>query len=162
MAAVGLLGSVASAWAAQPGFKQAQAFLQQHCHECHGPTKAKADLDLTRFKDESRLLQDLKTWRSVLQQVNTGEMPPKKAKSHPSAADVTAFNAALEGAIAKAQAKAPVDPGRVTARRLNRTEYDNTVRDLLSTDFSASENFPAGTEIAPAVVDGAAGVNSAE
>lgn len=144
--------ALAAAWAAlstlgvlgaQPGFKQAQAFLQQHCHECHGPTKAKADLDLTKFKDESRLLQDLKTWRSVLQQVNTGEMPPKKARSHPSAADVTAFNAAVEGAIAKAQSKAPVDPGRVTARRLNRTEYDNTVRDLLSTDFSASENFPA-------------------
>jgi len=143
LAALACSASWRTATAAQPGFKQAQAFLQQHCHECHGPTKAKADLDLSRFKDESRLLQDIKTWRSVLQQVNTGEMPPKKAKSHPSATDVTAFNTALENAIAKAQSKAPVDPGRVTARRLNRTEYDNTVRDLLSTDFSASENFPA-------------------
>ncbi len=125
------------------GFKDAQAFLRQHCHECHGPAKAKADLDLTRFKDEGRILQDIKTWRSVLQQVNTGEMPPKKAKSHPTAAEVTSFNGGIEKAIAKAQAAAPVDPGRVTARRLNRTEYDNTVRDLLSADFSASENFPA-------------------
>ena len=34
------------------------------------------------------------------------------------------------------------DPGRVTARRLNRAEYTNTIRDLLAVDFRADRNFP--------------------
>jgi len=35
------------------------------------------------------------------------------------------------------------DPGRVTARRLNRTEYNNTIRDLLAVDFQPAADFPA-------------------
>src|SRR5262249_54829019 len=48
----------------------------------------------------------------------------------------------IEGALARADAEAPPDPGRVTARRLNRTEYDNTVRDLLGVDLHAAADFP--------------------
>jgi hypothetical protein len=130
--------------AREPGFKDtALPFLEKHCLECHGRSKTKGDLNLTRHRDDSRVLEDVQLWRSVLQQVNTGEMPPKKAPSQPTPEEITAFNKALENSIDKAEAKRPPDPGRVTARRLNRTEYDNTVRDLVGADFSASENFPA-------------------
>jgi len=118
-------------------------FLEQHCYECHGGKKTKADLDLKAIRDDSRILQDLKLWRGVLQQVNSGEMPPAKHPVKPTPEAITAFNQVLQASIAAAEAKLPPDPGRVTARRLNRTEYNHTVRDLLDADFNASENFPA-------------------
>lgn len=118
-------------------------FLEKYCHECHGGKKTKADLNLRQIQDDSNLLKDLKLWRGVLHQVNTGEMPPDKHPSQPSPEEIAAFNKSLEDAIATAEAKLPPDPGRVTARRLNRTEYNNTVRDLLDVDFDATENFPA-------------------
>lgn len=139
-----LLGLVPICLAAPGGFSRtALPFLEKHCYECHGGKKVKGDLNLKEIRDESRLLPEMKLWRGVLQQVNTGEMPPKKAASQPSPQEITDFNQALEDAFAAAEAKLPPDPGRVTARRLNRTEYNNTVRDLLDVDFNASENFPA-------------------
>jgi len=123
--------------------KTAMPFLEKHCYECHGGKKVKADLNLKEIRDDSRVLPELKLWRGVLNQVNSGEMPPKKHPSQPTPEEITAFNQAIEDSIAAAEAKLPPDPGRVTARRLNRTEYNNTVRDLVDVDFNASENFPA-------------------
>jgi len=139
-----LLGLVPTCLGAASGFQQsALPFLEKHCYECHGGKKTKADLDLKQIRDDGRVLQDLKLWRGVLHQVNTGEMPPAKQPVQPTPEEITRFNQALEDSIAAAEAKLPPDPGRVTARRLNRTEYNNTVRDLLDVDFNASENFPA-------------------
>lgn len=143
----GSILSLALAWsctaASDPFHKTALPFLEKNCYECHGGKKTKADLDLKAIQDASRILQDLKLWRGVMHQVNTGEMPPAKHPVKPSPEEIAAFNQALEDTIAAAESKLPTDPGRVTARRLNRTEYNNTVRDLLDVDFNASENFPA-------------------
>jgi len=51
--------------------------------------------------------------------------------------------AAISAQLAKIEVSHEVDPGRVTARRLNRIEYDNTVRDLLGVDIHASQEFPS-------------------
>jgi len=118
-------------------------FLEKHCYECHGGAKTKADLDLKAIRTDAAILPELKLWRGVLQQVNTGEMPPKKHPSQPSPQDITDFNRAIEDSIARAESKLPPDPGRVTARRLNKTEYYNTVRELLLVDYNPAENFPA-------------------
>lgn len=132
-----------SATAAAPDFKgTALTFLKKHCYECHGEQTKKADLDLTKFKDAANILKEQKHWKNVLHQVNTGEMPPKK-KPQPTAQEVANFNAAIENAFALAEKTAKPDPGRVTLRRLNRTEYNNTVRDLLGVDYNAAEDFPA-------------------
>ena len=48
----------------------------------------------------------------------------------------------LETEFARADATMKPDPGRVTARRLNRAEYTNTIRDLLAIEFRADRNFP--------------------
>ena len=102
--------------------KTAMPFLEKHCYECHGGKKVKADLNLKEIRDDSRVLPELKLWRGVLNQVNSGEMPPKKHPSQPTPEEITAFNQAIEDSIAAAEAKLPPDPGRVTARRLNRNE----------------------------------------
>ncbi len=138
-----LAACVASASAAAPDFKgTAVPFMKKHCYECHGEKQTKADLDLARFKDDATILKDHKLWKSVLQQVNSGEMPPKK-KPRPAPSDLAAFNSAIENAFALAEKNAKPDPGRVTLRRLNRTEYNHTVRDLVNVDFDPAEDFPA-------------------
>ncbi len=132
-----------SASAAAPDFKgTAVAFMKKHCYECHGEKSKKADLDLTKFKDAATILKEQKHWKSVLHQVNTGEMPPKK-QPQPTAQELANFNAAIENSFALAEKSAKPDPGRVTLRRLNRTEYNYTVRDLLHVDYNVAEDFPA-------------------
>ncbi|MBI5800478.1 MAG: DUF1592 domain-containing protein [Verrucomicrobia bacterium] len=132
-----------SAPAAAPDFKgTAVGFMKKHCIECHGGKSTKGDLDLTKFKDDANILKEHKHWKSILQQVNSGEMPPKKSPQ-PSAQELAGFNAAIENSFTLAEKKTKPDPGRVTLRRLNRTEYNNTVRDLVNVDFNPAEDFPA-------------------
>lgn len=123
--------------------KAAVPFMEKYCYECHGGKSTKADLDLKAIKDDKNILENHKLWRGVLQQVNSGEMPPKKFAHKPTPADIEKFNNSLTESFAKAEAKQKPDPGHVTVRRLNKVEYNNTVRDLLAVDFNASENFPA-------------------
>lgn len=141
---VALAGVLPPAATAAGDFQEvALPFLEVHCHDCHGGRKTKADLDLKQIRDDQRILPELKLWRNVLQQVTSGEMPPSTVAVRPTAGEIADFNRAVLDAIAAAESKLPPDPGRVTARRLNRTEYNNTVRDLLDVDFDAAENFPA-------------------
>ena len=48
----------------------------------------------------------------------------------------------LERELARIDRVTPPDPGRVTARRLNRTEYNNTIRDLLGVETRPADDFP--------------------
>jgi hypothetical protein len=138
------LALASSAFAAPSDFKKtAIPFLEKNCYECHGGKTTKADLNLKQIKDDKDIIKEHKTWRNILQQVNSGEMPPKKAAVKPTAQEIEAFNAAVDASIAKAEAKLPSDPGHVTVRRLNRKEYNNTVRDLIAVDYNPAENFPA-------------------
>ncbi|KAF0174921.1 MAG: hypothetical protein FD161_3463 [Limisphaerales bacterium] len=141
--AAALLALAASLPAAVPDFKGAAvSFMKKHCYDCHGEKQKKADLDLTKFKDDTNILKEHKLWKSILQQVNSSEMPPKK-QPQPTPQELAGFNSAIENSFALAEKKSPPDPGRVTLRRLNRTEYNHTVRDLVNVDFNPAENFPA-------------------
>ncbi|HXD85461.1 MAG TPA: DUF1592 domain-containing protein, partial [Urbifossiella sp.] len=68
------------------------------------------------------------------------EMPPQGAK-RPTAAEMEVWNRWLDGLL-KVDCNLPKNPGRVTIRRLNRAEYNNTIRDLCGVDFKPAENFP--------------------
>ena len=61
-------------------------------------------------------------------------MPPKSVRRPPQA-DIDALIHFVEGEFEKADRGVKPDPGRVTARRLNRNEYSNTVQDLLGVTF---------------------------
>jgi hypothetical protein len=145
LAASALSWTPQSAAAAAPSeFKKvAVPFLEKNCLECHGGKQTKADLDLKKFLDDSNILKEQKVWRNIVQQVSSGEMPPKKAKVHPAKPEIESFLTAIDNTLVLAHEKLPPDPGRVTIRRLNRKEYNNTVRDLLAVDYSPAENFPA-------------------
>ena len=88
------------------------------------------------------MLKNRKTFQRVLKMLDAGEMPPE-AKPQPPAAELEAFKTAVARTLDAADRNGKPDPGRVTIRRLNRAEYNNTIRDLVGVDFKPAEDFPS-------------------
>src|SRR5262245_6712338 len=129
---------------APPTFtKDVLPFLKAHCFHCHGTEdgKNKADLTLNKYTDDLSLQQDRKVWDNVLHMLRTGEMPPMERK-RPPAAEIEAAIDSIEGVLTNLDCSKTPNVGRVTVRRLNRAEYDNTIRDLLGVDFQPAADFP--------------------
>jgi hypothetical protein len=110
------------------------------CSKCHDPVEEAGGLELTSFYAVDSLSTGRDKWDLILQKLKSGEMPPKEV-ARPEA-QIAAMVKFLETEFARADALIPRDPGRVTARRLNRAEYTNTIRDLLAIEFRADRNFP--------------------
>jgi hypothetical protein len=91
--------------------------------------------------DASTVADDRASWDKIIEKIESGEMPPKGIP-RPSQAQITGLTNFIHGEFDKADALVKPDPGRVTARRLNRNEYKNTIRDLLAVDFRADKDFP--------------------
>ena len=141
-AALGLLLPAHAAFSEAPAFAQAGVpFLEKHCVSCHGKDKQKGDFTLHEFRDDLSVLRARKRWRDVVEQVRSGDMPPDD-KPQPSAEEKKRFLESVAGIFTKADNGKP-DPGRLTVRRLNRNEYNNTIRDLLHIEFRPADDFPS-------------------
>ena len=112
-----------------------QPFLENHCYDCHDARRHKADLNLEKFQTADDVTANPDTWDEVLLKLRTGEMPPED-EIRPEPADLARVTTWIADRIAEADARALPDPGRVIVRRLNRAEYNNTVRDLVGVDSS--------------------------
>ncbi len=124
------------------GFAEAgPAFLEKHCTACHGAEKQKGGVALHQYRDEISVLRGRRQWKEIIALVENGEMPPED-KKQPTAEEKQQFLAAAGALFSKADA-APPDPGRLTLRRLNRVEYNRTIRDLLQLDFRPADDFPS-------------------
>ena len=110
------------------------------CANCHNDRVASGGLNVTTMMSAASLAPQRLVWEKVLQRVRAGDMPPASV-ARP--AQLPAMVAYLERAFERADATAPADPGRMTAHRLNRNEYTNTIRDLLGVRFRAEKYFPA-------------------
>jgi hypothetical protein len=110
------------------------------CGECHNAFEEAGDLDLTAGFSVDSLAKDRDLWDLVLQKLKSGEMPPPDVVRPD--AEIKQLVALLDGEFERVDALAPPDPGRVVARRLNRAEYTNTIRDLLAVEFRADRTFP--------------------
>jgi mono/diheme cytochrome c family protein len=123
-----------------PAFaKTVQPFLAKHCVTCHNGKKTSGEVRLDAFVDESSLVKNLATIDKAAAVLRQRTMPPKK-QPQPSAEELQPVLAWL---LAFANRHAHADADRVVIRRLNRTEYNNTVRDLLGVDFRPGDDFPA-------------------
>jgi len=135
-------GLVFAAIAAGQSFEQAvQPVLAKNCAGCHQDRLASGGFNATPYMKLASLTQR-DDWERIVQRIRTGEMPPKGAP-RPSEAEAKALIAFVEAEFTKADKLVKPDPGRVTARRLNRAEYSNTIRDLLGVDFRAERDFPS-------------------
>ena len=129
--------------AEDPTFKdKILPFMQKYCLDCHNADKAAGGLTLEGYVSEAHARKDRKTWASVQHVLAAGEMPPKK-KAQPGKDEREFVVAWVENTLTKIDCGSSKDPGRVTVRRLNRAEYNNTIRDLCGVDFKPAEDFPA-------------------
>jgi cytochrome c551/c552 len=119
------------------------ALLNKYCVTCHNDRAKTGGLTLEKI-DVADIPADAETWEKVIRKLRVGAMPPA-GMPKPSASDVSAFLSSLETSIDKAYAVNP-NPGHATLHRLNRTEYANTVRDLLALDVDASTLLPPDDE----------------
>ena len=115
--------------------------LREHCWDCHGDSESKGGVNFDRHTNLVAVLGDRGTWERVMQTVRSGEMPPKKRKVQPTPEQRTHLTGWIERTLFPIDPDHP-DPGRVTLRRLNRVEYNNTVRDLVGVDFQPAADFP--------------------
>ena len=129
-----------TAQAAPTYTRNVQPLLDKYCYSCHGNGKKKADLALDAYKDEAAISKDRKVWEKVLHNVRTREMPPEN-KPQPTQAERDLLANWIDAEIFKCDCNHP-DPGRVTLRRLNRAEYNNTIRDLVGVNFQPADDFP--------------------
>jgi cytochrome c553 len=147
--AIMLLATVAGAGAADPTAlaeavgasyeREIRPLLERYCYDCHGQDTRKGEVDFAQLASRTVALGQRALWKRAALQLTSRHMPPPARKNQPSDAErsrIIAWIAALR------RSDRP-DPGRVTSRRLNRAEYDATIRDLLGIAWRPAEDFPA-------------------
>lgn len=125
-----LLSSGSSALAAADFSKDIRPVLDKFCVECHDADTKKGGLDLTVLKFDLSDAKSFAAWVKVHDAVNSGEMPPAK-KTQPSADQKTAFIKTIATSLTAVDDEKARTTGRAVWRRLNRYEYENSLRDLL-------------------------------
>jgi hypothetical protein len=119
---------------------QVVAFLNQYCVACHGAVKPKGDFRVDQLKLSANAA-DAENWQLVLDNLQLGEMPPKKAKQ-PTPAEVEKVTTWIQSEIARAASVLKGTGGEVVLRRLNRLEYENTIADLFDVHGDFAAGFP--------------------
>jgi len=140
-------------------------FTERYCISCHDAEKQKGDLRLDTLPWTLTETEPRDQWELINEYISHGDMPPEEAKRHPDTAARDAFLAGLESAFAQADELAK--PGGTPARRLNRVEYLNTIREIfgfrmIDLPLSFPEDAPAtgfdtmpeGLFLSPAVMEG--------
>ncbi len=118
--------------------KEIKPLLSTYCYKCHGPDKQKGEVNLSLYRDGEAAMQTHKVWKLCLEKLDGNEMPPEKEEKRPSDAERGRIGAWIR-AVKQSE---PPDAGRVTIHRLNRAEYNNTIRDLIGLDLKPAGDFP--------------------
>jgi hypothetical protein len=116
-------------------------FATKYCTVCHGPSRPKAGLDLSSASDPGSDARRRKVLGRIREYAEGGLMPPED-QAQPTRAEVWELSRSIEAVLGEHRG-VPAGPGRVTIRRLNRAEYNNTIRDLLGVDFHPADDFPS-------------------
>ncbi|MEZ6141935.1 MAG: DUF1592 domain-containing protein [Zavarzinella sp.] len=115
-------------------------FVTKYCGSCHNNDKQSAGLVLTEFADAKAAMKELDTWEMVKDQLSTKQMPPRKHQQ-PEDKERKAVVDWISSILVQPDCDS-IDPGRPTIRRLNRAEYNNTIRDLVYLDLKLASQFP--------------------
>jgi hypothetical protein len=128
-----------------------QPLMAKYCFDCHNTDKAKGDINFERFMTKDAMVEELALWNAASTRITNMEMPPKRA-DQPSEEEratlvkwIEFLNASSEVDCTQIASEASVNwfPGFVMSRRLNRHEYENTIRDLLGVSVPLAQLFPA-------------------
>ena len=127
--AIALLAACSSSAAATP-LDDVRPFLKQYCYSCHGAKKQENDKRFDGLSNDLGQIETLERWQEILDQLNLGEMPPKDSPQ-PNAAATAKVIQTLSEQLKQAYSQYKSTGRQTVARRLNRFELRNTVRDLL-------------------------------
>lgn len=117
--------------------------LEKHCFDCHGSDVQKAGLRLDTLAVDS----DNPKWVRVFDKLTNGEMPPKK-RERPPQSEMDAATTFLREQLHNVSLLRQQKQGRVVVRRLNGTEYENTLHDLLGSTVPLKEVLPEDSSTA--------------
>ncbi len=117
-------------------------FVKQNCALCHNEQLKTGGLVLTKYHDTASMLRDRAVWEKVIARLRAGEMPPK-GLPRPEPEQIASTTGWIEAQFSELDKDSKPDPGHLTAHRLNRVEYNNTIRDLLAVKFKPAADFPA-------------------
>jgi hypothetical protein len=120
-----------------------QPFLRKYCIECHGRETQEGQVNFEAFKSSSAAIADRKTWERARKMLGAGSMPPADHDPRPSSAETTMLVRWIDHAVFDVDCGRTHDPGHVTIRRLNRAEYNNTIRDLVGISMRPADDFPS-------------------
>src|SRR5256885_7657283 len=138
-----------------PASSPFQPVLQKYCITCHNQTLRTAGLALDTV-NVAKPASNPEVWERVIAKLRAGSMPPP-GMPRPDAATYHAIAGWLESELDRAWAANP-NPGRTNAvHRLNRTEYNNAIRDLFALDINVTSLLP-GDETADGSFDNFADV----
>lgn len=116
--------------------------LGRYCYKCHNQDEASGDIDLKKDENPRLIIENAAVWQTALTMIEGNEMPPEDAKqpSDEERARIAEFLRLTLGAL---DCASEIDPGPPTIRRLNRAEYNNSIRFLTGLDLSIADSFPA-------------------
>jgi len=122
----------------------ATPLLAKYCYDCHGEKKQEGGIEVHQLTSGDAALRHHRFLENIAKQVELGDMPPDDEDLLPSDAEREALVREIGSLLKKLESgDFPRNPGRTTVRRLNRNEYNNTVRDLFGIDFQPGRDFPA-------------------
>ncbi len=119
-------------------------FVQSHCLKCHNAQTNSGDFNIAPLLVVPQSFEGNRdAWENVAARLRVNEMPPPRVLDRPPKNDVSEVLSCLTSEFARQDRTAKPKAGRVTARRLNRAEYNHTIRDLLGVDLEPAADFPA-------------------
>ena len=136
--AIAIIAAVGSCSAADPAV--GRVFFDAHCVDCHGKDTQEGRFRADTLGGQFDTPESALRWSRVIARLEAGEMPPK-GNARPPAAEIQKLLLSAKQQLAKAAREARAG-GRVRIRRLNRLEYENTVRDLLQIDTALQDLLP--------------------
>jgi hypothetical protein len=122
--------------------QQVEPLLAKYCQRCHSGDEPKGDLAIGPLAQRADASADRQTWEKIAEKLRVKEMPPED-EPQPTADEQARIVRWVDNGLAGFACGREHDPGRVTMRRLNRNEYNNTIRDLVGVDFQPADDFPS-------------------
>ncbi|QJE94684.1 DUF1592 domain-containing protein [Luteolibacter luteus] len=120
--------------------KEVLPLVETYCYDCHGDGIKKGELAIDKYDSISEMQQHREVWKRVRDHLKHQLMPPID-EDQPTADERKKILAWIDDAVFPVDPNHP-DPGRVTLRRLNRVEYQNTLRDLLGVNVNVMDLIP--------------------
>ncbi|WDQ15410.1 DUF1592 domain-containing protein [Rhodopirellula sp. P2] len=116
--------------------------LEEFCLDCHNADYQEAEVDLSLLSTADKVRDNSELAMHSISMIRFGAMPPEDS-ALPTIEERRELADQLDDLVFHATCDLRPKPGRVTARRLNRAEYNNAIRDLFGVDLRPADQFPS-------------------